>query len=81
MVAKWIAISIIAGLVITMIPVALVGLWTISKAFVAAVLLFLLIIGFIYLVIRAIENEIKIKRLAKEIEEILEQEKDDEEWK
>lgn len=79
MVAKWIAISIIAGLVITMIPVALVGLWTISKAFVAAVLLFLLIIGFIYLVIKAIENEIKIKRLAKEIEEILEQEKDDEE--
>ena len=79
MVAKWIAISILVGLVITMIPVALVGLWTISKAFVAAVLLFLLIIGFIYLVIRAIENEIKIKRLAKEIEEILEQEKDDEE--
>lgn len=79
MVAKWIAISILAGLVITMIPVALVGLWTISKVFVAAVLLFLLIIGFIYLVIRAIENEIKIKRLSKEIEEILEQEKDDEE--
>ena len=81
MVAKWIAISILVGLVITLIPVALVGLWTISKAFVAAVLLFLLIIGFIYLVIRAIENEIKIKRLKKEMKEILEQEKDDEEWK
>lgn len=79
MVAKWIAIAIIVGLVIILIPVALVGLWTISKAFVAAVLLFLLIIGFIYLVIRAIENEIKIKRLKKEMEEILEQEKDDEE--
>ena len=79
MVAKWIAIAIIVGLVITLIPVALVSLWTISKAFVAAVLLFLLIIGFIYLVIRAIENEIKIKRLKKEMKEILEQEKDDEE--
>ena len=77
MVTKWIAISILAGLTITLIPVALVGLWTISKAFVAAVLLFLLIIGFIYLVIRAIENEIKIKKLAKEIEEILEQEEND----
>ena len=77
MVTKWIAISILAGLTITLIPVALVGLWTISKAFVAAVLLFLLIIGFIYLVIRAIESEIKIKKLAKEIEEILEQEEND----
>ena len=79
MVAKWIAISIIVGLLVAMTPVFIVWLWTVSKVFVAAVLLFLLIIGFIYLVTRAIENEIKIKKLAKEIEEILEQEKDDEE--
>ena len=79
MVTKWIAISIIVGLLVAMTPVFIVWLWTVSKVFVAAVLLFLLIIGFIYLVTRAIENEIKIKRLAKEIEEILEQEENDEE--
>ena len=77
MVTKWIAISIIVGLLVAMTPVFIVWLWTVSKVFVAAVLLLALVVGFIYLVIRAIDREMEIKRLAKEIEEILEQEEND----
>lgn len=77
MVTKWIAISIIVGLLAAMTPVFIVWLWTISKVFVAAVLLLVLVVGFIYLVVRAIDREMEIKRLAKEIEEILEQEEND----
>lgn len=77
MVAKWIAISIIAGLAAAMAPVFVVWLWTVSKVFVSAVLLLALVVGFIYLVVRAIDREMEIKRLAKELEEILEQEEND----
>ena len=77
MVTKWIAISIIVGLLVAMTPVFIVWLWTISKVFVSAILLIALVVGFIYLVVRAIDREMQIKRLAKEIEEILEQEEND----
>lgn len=77
MVTKWIAISIIIGLLVAMTPVFIVWLWTISKMFVSAILLIALVVGFIYLVVRAIDREMEIKRLAKEIEEILEQEEND----
>ena len=77
MVTKWIAISIIVGLLVAMTPVFIVWLWTISKVFVCAILLLALVVGFIYLVVRAIDKEMEIKRLAKEIEEILEQEEND----
>lgn len=77
MVTKWIAISIIVGLLVAMTPVFIVWLWTISKVFVSAILLIALVVGFIYLVVRAIDKEMEIKRLAKEIEEILEQEEND----
>lgn len=77
MVAKWIAISIIVGLLAAMTPVFIVWLWTVSKVFVSAVLLVALVVGFIYLVVRAIDREMEIKRLAKELEEILEQEEND----
>lgn len=77
MVAKWIAISIIVGLLVAMTPVFIVWLWTISKVFVSATLLIALVVGFIYLVVRAIDREMEIKRLAKELEEILEQEEND----
>lgn len=77
MVAKWIAISIIVGLLVAMTPVFIVWLWTISKVFVSAILLIALVVGFIYLVVRAIDREMEIKRLAKELEEILEQEEND----
>lgn len=77
MVTKWIAISIIVGLLVAMTPVFIVWLWTISKVFVSAILLIALVVGFIYLVVRAIDREMEIKRLAKEIEEILEQEEND----
>lgn len=77
MVTKWIAISIIVGLLVAMTPVFIVWLWTISKVFVSAILLIALVVGFIYLVVRAIDREMEIKRLAKELEEILEQEEND----
>lgn len=77
MVTKWIAISIIVGLLVAMTPVFIVWLWTVSKLFVSAILLIALVVGFIYLVVRAIDREMEIKRLAKEIEEILEQEEND----
>ena len=77
MVTKWIAISIIVGLLVAMTPVFFVWLWTVSKVFVSAILLIALVVGFIYLVVRAIDREMEIKRLAKEIEEILEQEEND----
>lgn len=77
MVTKWIAISIIVGLLVAMTPVFIVWLWTISKVFVSAILLITLVVGFIYLVVRAIDREMEIKRLAKELEEILEQEEND----
>ena len=77
MVTKWIAISIIVGLLVAMTPVFIVWLWTISKVFVSALLLIALVVGFIYLVVRAIDREMEIKRLAKELEEILEQEEND----
>lgn len=77
MVTKWIAISIIVGLLVAMTPVFIVWLWTISKVFVSAILLIALVVGFIYLVVRAIDREMEIKKLAKEIEEILEQEEND----
>ena len=77
MVAKWIAISIIVGLLAAMAPVFIVWLWTVSKVFVSAVLLLALVVGFIYLVVRAIDREMEIKRLAKELEENLEQEEND----
>ena len=77
MVTKWIAISIIVGLLVAMTPVFIVWLWTISKVFVSAILLIALVVGFIYLVVRSIDREMEIKRLAKELEEILEQEEND----
>ena len=69
MVAKWIAISIIAGLLAAMLPVVIVALWTISKVFVSAVLLFLLIVGIVALVALAIDKEIQIKKLQEEVKE------------
>lgn len=69
MVAKWIAISIIIGLLVAMLPVAIVALWTISKVFVSAVLLFALIVGIVSLVTLVIDKEIQIKKLQEEVKE------------
>ena len=69
MVAKWIAISIIVGLLFTMLPVVIVALWTINKLFVSAVLLFTLIVGIVTLVAVAIDKEIQIKKLQEEVKE------------
>ena len=69
MVAKWIAISIIIGLVVVMLPVLIVWLWTVAKVFVSALLLFVLIIGLLALVLRAIDVEIENKRLKEELEQ------------
>lgn len=77
MVAKWIAISIIVGLLVTMLPVAIVALWTISKVFVSAVLLFALLIGFVTLVTMVIDKNIQIKRLQEELEETLDEKEND----
>ena len=77
MVAKWIAISIIAGLLAAMLPVAIVALWTISKVFVSAVLLFALLIGFITLVTMVIDKNTQIKRLQEELEETLDEKEND----
>ena len=70
MVAKWVALAILGLLVIAAIPIALTWIWTIGKVFVAAVLLFLMIVGLIALVNKAIDYEIQIKK---------QNEKDDEE--
>ncbi len=75
MVAKWIAISIIVGLLAAMTPVFIVWLWTVSKVFVSAILLFALIVGVLMVVLKAIDVEIENKKLREQ----LEQEKDDEE--
>ena len=75
MVAKWIAISIIIGLLVAMTPVFIVWLWTVSKVFVSAILLFALIVGILMVVLKAIDVEIENKKLREQ----LEQEKDDEE--
>lgn len=77
MVAKWIAISIIVGLLVTMLPVVIVTLWTISKVFVSAVLLFALLIGFITLITMVIDKNIQIKRLQEELEETLDEKEND----
>lgn len=77
MVAKWIAISIIVGLLVAMLPVVIVALWTISKVFVSAVLLFALLIGFITLVTMVIDKNTQIKRLQEELEETLDEKEND----
>ena len=77
MVAKWIAISIIAGLLAAMLPVVIVTLWTINKVFVSAVLLFALLIGFVTLVTMVIDKNIQIKRLQEELEETLDEKEND----
>ena len=77
MVAKWIAISIIVGLLVAMLPVVIVTLWTISKVFVSAVLLFALLIGFITLVTMVIDKNIQIKRLQEALEETLDEKEND----
>lgn len=69
MVAKWIAISIIIGLAVAMLPVLIVWLWTVAKVFVVALLLFVLIIGLLALVLRAIDIEMENKRLKEELEQ------------
>lgn len=73
MVTKWIAISIIVGLLVAMLPVAIVTLWTISKVFVSTVLLLALLIGFITLVTMVIDKNIQIKRLQEALEETLDE--------
>ncbi len=73
MVTKWIAISIIVGLLVAMLPVVIVTLWTISKVFVSTVLLLALLIGFITLVTMVIDKNIQIKRLQEALEETLDE--------
>lgn len=70
MVAKWIALSILIGLGVVMIPIVVVILWTISKVMFAALLTFALVIGLIMIVLAAIDHDIQTKR---------QNEKDDEE--
>ena len=77
MVTKWIAISIIVGLLVAMLPVVIVTLWTISKVFVSTVLLLALLIGFITLVTMVIDKNIQIKRLQEELEETLDEKEND----
>lgn len=77
MVTKWIAISIIVGLLVAMLPVVIVTLWTISKVFVSAVLLLALLIGFITLVTTVIDKNIQIKRLQEALEETLDEKEND----
>ena len=73
MVTKWIAISIIVGLLVAMLPVVIVWLWTVAKVFVSAVLLLALLIGFITLVTMVIDKNIQIKRLQEALEETLDE--------
>ena len=70
MVAKWIALSILIGLGVVMIPVVVVILWSISKVMFATLLTFTLVIGLIMIVLAAIDHDIQIKK---------QNEKDDEE--
>ena len=77
MVTKWIAISIIVGLLVAMLPVVIVTLWTISKVFVSTVLLLALLIGFITLVTMVIDKNTQIKRLQEELEETLDEKEND----
>ena len=77
MVTKWIAISIIVGLLVAMLPVVIVTLWTISKVFVSTVLLFALLIGFTTLVTMVIDKNTQIKRLQEELEETLDVKEND----
>ena len=77
MVTKWIAISIIVGLLVAMLPVVIVTLWTISKVFVSTVLLLALLIGFIALVTMVIDKNIQIKRLQEALEETLDEKEND----
>lgn len=77
MVTKWIAISIIVGLLVAMLPVVIVTLWTISKVFVSAVLLLALLIGFITLVTMVIDKNTQIKRLQEALEETLDEKEND----
>lgn len=77
MVTKWIAISIIVGLLVAMLPVVIVTLWTISKVFVSTVLLLALLIGFITLVTMVIDKNIQIKRLQEALEETLDEKEND----
>ena len=72
MVAKWVALSILIGLGVVMIPIVVVILWTISKVMFAALLTFALVVGLIMIVLAAIDHDIQIKK---------QNEKDDEEWK
>lgn len=62
MVAKWVALAILGLLIVAAIPIALTWLWTIGKVFIAAVLLFLMVVGLISLVLYAIDYEIQIKK-------------------
>ena len=68
MVTKWIAISILAGLAVAMIPVVIVILWTISKAFVAALLAFALVVGLVAIVLNAIDHDIQMKKQEEELD-------------
>ena len=69
MVAKWIAISIIVGLLVAMTPVLIVWLWTVSKVFVSAILLLALIVGILMVVLKAIDVEIENKKLKEQLEQ------------
>ena len=74
MVTKWIAISILTGLGVALIPVFLVWLWTLNTVFVGAVTIFFLVTMLAMVVVSAIDHDIEMKRL----QENLEQEENDE---
>ena len=74
MVTKWIAISILIGLGVALIPVFLVWLWTLNAVFVGAVTIFFLVTMLAMVVVSAIDHDIEMKRL----QENLEQEENDE---
>ena len=69
MVAKWIAISIIIGLGVALIPVFLVWLWTLNAVFVGAVTIFLLVATLAMIVVSAIDHDIEMKRLQANLEQ------------
>lgn len=69
MVAKWIAISIIIGLGVALIPVFLVWLWTLNAVFVGAVTIFLLVTTLAMIVVSAIDHDIEMKRLQANLEQ------------
>lgn len=74
MVTKWIAISILIGLGVALIPVFLVWLWTLNTVFMGAVTIFFLVTMLAIVVVSAIDHDIEMKRL----QENLEQEENDE---